>query len=265
MKRTLPSALLFLGLALCSLAGTSPASTQTWKFDPGIPDSVWIPSVDWRGDTLMALNVWTATDDSLLVAQIVVGWSNPALRLDSAKLNAGRWNVGGYHQWTKLETNNAVAIAYLPTTKRLPPGSGIVARLFFGRDSAYTFDSDIDVDTAQVSLAPPLAPYQTVFTASANDPFLPSIIAVGTVAFSPCICTQHGDVFDDGEPNALDLSYLIDALFAGGTLPLKDPDCPHTNRGDFNCDNSLDALDLGLLIDYLFAGGIGPCDPCEDL
>ena len=265
MKRILPSALLCLGLILWSLVGASPASAQTWKADPGFPDSLWIPSVDWRGDTVMALEVWTATDDSLQVAQIVVGWSNPALRLDSAKFNDGRWNVGGYHKWNKLGTNNAVTLAFLPTTKRLPPGSGVIARLFFGRDSAYTFDSDIDVDTVQVSTTPPLAPYQTVFSQVANDPFMPTVVSIGTVAFSPCICTHHGDVLDDGEPNALDLSFLIDALFAGGPLPPKDPDCPHINRGDYNCDNNLDALDLSLLIDYLFAGAAGPCDPCEDL
>jgi len=265
MKRILPSACLYLGLLIFSSVGLSPSAAQAWKADPGVPDSLWVPGVDWRGDTLFALDVWTATDDSLTVAQIVIGWPNPAMRLDSAKLNVGRWNVGGYHKWSKAGTNNAVALAYMPTTKRLPPGSGVIARLFFGRDSAYTFDADIPVDTAQIYPSPPMASYQTVFSQAANDPFLPVHVEIGTVAFSPCICTHHGDVVGDGEPNSLDLGYMIDALFAGGPLPAKDPDCPHVNRGDYNCDNQIDAIDLGRLIDYLFAGAIGPCDPCEDL
>lgn len=265
MKRILPLACLSLGVLLFSLSNTSTSRAQTWKSDPGVPDSLWVPGVDWRGDTLFALDVWTKTDDSLAVAQIVLGWSNPAMRLDSVKLDVGRWNVGGYHKWTKAMTNNAVALAFLPTAKRLPPGNGIVARLFFGRDSAFTFDADVPVDTIQIYPSPPMAPYQTVFSEAANDPFLPVFVESGTVVFSPCYCSQHGDVYDDGQPNTQDLGYLIDALFAGGPLPPKDPDCPHINRGDFNCDNSLDSIDLGLLIDYLFAGAAGPCDPCEDL
>jgi hypothetical protein len=221
--------------------------------------------VDWRGDTLFALDVWTVTDDSLAIAQIVLTWPNAALRLDSVKLNAGRWNVGGYHKWIKAGSADAVALAYLPTAKRLPPGRGVVARLFFGRDSAYTFDADVQIDTAQIYPAPPLASYQTVFSDAANDPFLPTSIVTGVVVFSPCICSHHGDLVEDGEPNALDLGFMIDALFAGGPLPATDPDCPHQHRGDFNCDNNFDAIDLAVLIDHLFAGEAGPCDPCTDL
>jgi hypothetical protein len=265
MKRRLQSTGLCLALLMFSILGASGALAQTWISDPGTPDSLWVPDVDWRGDTLFALNIWTTTDDSLLTAQIVLSWPNPALRLDSVKLNVGRWNVGGYHKWTQAGAANTVALAFLPTTKRLPPGSGIVARLFFGRDSAYTFDADVQIDTAQIYPAPPLAPYQTVFSAAANNPFLPTAVVSGVVAFSPCICTRHGDMVDDGEPNAMDLGFMIDALFAGGPLPITDPDCPHQHRGDMNCDNNFDAIDLAVLIDYLFAGQAGPCDPCTDL
>lgn len=264
MKRRFPSACLSLGLLLFSFLSASSVIAQAWKADPGTPDSLWVPSVNWRGDTLFALNVWTTTDDSLAVAQIVLEWSNPALRLDSVKLNVGRWNVGGYHKWTKVGTTNAVTLAFLPTTKRLPPGRGIVARLWFGRDSAFTFDADVPIDTAQIYPAPPLASYQTVFSDRANEPFLPTSIVTGVVTYSPCICTHQGDLVEDGEPNALDLGYMIDALFAGGPLPINDPACPR-GRGDFNCDNSLDALDLARIIDYLFVGGAGPCNPCTDL
>jgi hypothetical protein len=110
-----------------------------------------------------------------------------------------------------------------------------------------------------------MAPYRVVLSDIASDPFSPSVVETGSILFSPCICTEHGDIVDDGEPNAIDLSGMIDGLFAGGALPPKDPDCPHQHRGDYNCDNNYDALDLSRLIDYLFASGIGPCDPCSEL
>jgi hypothetical protein len=267
MNKTLPSPLRTAGflLLVLLLAGGSARGSSAWKSDPGAPDSIWIPTVDWRGDTLFALDIYAATDDSLAAAQIVIAWSNPAIRFDSAKFNVGRWAVPGYHRCTQAGTDTAVAIAFISAANRLPPGSGLVGRLFFGRDSAYAFDSDVPFDTVAIVAAPPLAPYRVVLSDIASDPFLPTVVETGTIVFSPCICTQHGDIVDDGEPNAMDLSGMIDGLFANGPLPPKDPDCPHQHRGDYNCDNNYDALDLSRLIDYLFAGGIGPCDPCSDL
>jgi len=256
--------LLVLAIAFYALCGVA-VKAESWIQDPGLPDSIWVPSVDWRGDTLFALPVFAATDDSLAVAQVVLAWANPALRLDSVKFNTGRWGVVGYHNWTQGGTDTAVALAFLPTQKRLPPGSGPVAQLYFGRDSAFTFDADVAVDTAQIYPQPPLAPFRIVLTAAPSAPFLPTTVVTAVVAYSPCICTKHGDLVEDGEPNALDLSFMIDALFAGGALPAKDDDCPHTNRGDYNCDNSFDVLDLARIIDYIYAGMTGPCDPCSDL
>jgi len=57
------------------------------------------------------------------------------------------------------------------------------------------------------------------------------------------------------------LSTAIDILFAGSPN-VQDPFCP-TPRADFDCDGFSTALDLSGLIDYLFAGGHGPCDPCS--
>ncbi len=75
-------------------------------------------------------------------------------------------------------------------------------------------------------------------------------------------CGMHGDLDGDGQFTALDLSTLIDALFAGGTQPPQDPGCPHNDRGDVDCTGYDDALDLSYYIDLLFAGGALPCNPC---
>jgi hypothetical protein len=78
-----------------------------------------------------------------------------------------------------------------------------------------------------------------------------------------CACPYQCDYDTDGFLTALDLSALIDVLFAGRPEE-QDPDCP-TSRGDFNYDGFPDALDLSVsgLIDHLFSGGDTPCDPCN--
>ncbi len=89
----------------------------------------------------------------------------------------------------------------------------------------------------------------------------PDFFAAGSITIGPsCDCLHQGDYDDDTFLTALDLSDLIDVLFASGTDPI-DPICP-VPRGDLDCDGFSTALDLSVLIDHLFAGGAGPCDPC---
>lgn len=75
-----------------------------------------------------------------------------------------------------------------------------------------------------------------------------------------CSCPHQCDYDSDGFLTALDLSSLIDVLFAGKPEE-QDPDCP-TSRGDFDNDGFPTAIDLSTLIDHLFAGGPPPVDPC---
>lgn len=77
-----------------------------------------------------------------------------------------------------------------------------------------------------------------------------------------CSCPYQGDYDADGFLTSLDLSTLIDVLFAG-TPDIQDEQCP-SPRGDLDCDLFTTALDLAILIDHLFAGGDGPCVPCDD-
>lgn len=75
-----------------------------------------------------------------------------------------------------------------------------------------------------------------------------------------CACPHQSDFDEDGFSNTIDLSILIDVLYAGAP-DLQDPLCP-LPRSDCDCDGYPTALDLSALIDYLFAGGVPPCDPC---
>ncbi len=259
------SAVLIICIAALLVIAQNVRADVSWKSDPNESDTLVMPSTGWRGDTLIVLDLETTTDDSLSVAQMVLVWDNPALRLDSVRLNVGRWNVPGYHRWTMADSDTGVAIAYMPTQKRLPPGSGAVARLYFGRDSAYVFDSDVTIISGELAASPPLATYQTLFSDVANEPFLPGAVTPGVIAYSPCFCDEHGDISDDGARDAVDLNMMIMGLFFNGPIPPNDADCPHIHRGDYNCDNAYDAVDLNQLIAYLFFNGDTLCDPCEDL
>jgi hypothetical protein len=75
-----------------------------------------------------------------------------------------------------------------------------------------------------------------------------------------CACPYQGDADEDGFITALDMSDLIDILFAGAE-DIQDAACP-VSRFDLDCDSFPTALDLSKMIDYLFASGPGPCEPC---
>lgn len=94
------------------------------------------------------------------------------------------------------------------------------------------------------------------------DDKYPEYFASGsiTIAAPSCDCPHQGDYDSDTFITSIDLSRLIDALFAGGDDPT-DPNCP-VPRGDLDCDGFTTAIDLSLLIDHLYAGGDPPCDPC---
>ncbi|MCH7948294.1 MAG: hypothetical protein IIC66_10905, partial [candidate division Zixibacteria bacterium] len=78
-------------------------------------------------------------------------------------------------------------------------------------------------------------------------------------AGSPCCVGRRGDMNGDdsmGDPNILDLTYIVDFIFRGGVPPL----C--FEEGDTNGDcNSGNIVDLTFLVDYIFRGGPPP-DAC---
>ena len=69
-----------------------------------------------------------------------------------------------------------------------------------------------------------------------------------------CCLGSTGDFNGDGEDaNILDLTYIVDFIFRGGTIP----GCP--NEADLNLDgNSAHILDLTYLVDFIFRGGFPP-------
>lgn len=84
----------------------------------------------------------------------------------------------------------------------------------------------------------------------------PQLIVFSTPSNEPCCVDQAGDFNNDGlSAGPVDLTFLVDFLFAGGTAPV----CPE--EGDFNGDgSSATPIDLSTFVDFLFAGGVGPAD-----
>lgn len=74
------------------------------------------------------------------------------------------------------------------------------------------------------------------------------VIEGGSIAVQQCGLSV-------ADPSPVDMSSLVDLLFAGGTPP-------EIGRVDADCNCSLDPIDLSILVDYLFAGqplpGCGP-------
>ena len=71
---------------------------------------------------------------------------------------------------------------------------------------------------------------------------VPHIILVGTY--------QRGDANGDGNRTALDVSYLLNYLYGGGSSPI--------GSGDCNSDGQVNVLDVFYLVNHLFHGGPAP-------
>ncbi len=69
-------------------------------------------------------------------------------------------------------------------------------------------------------------------------------------------CFMRGDMTPAyGVVDPIDLSFLVDYIFAGGMAPYLDL------AGDYNCDLTLNPVDLAGFVDYFFAGGAPPFCP----
>ena len=82
----------------------------------------------------------------------------------------------------------------------------------------------------------------------------PTLIVFHSPPVVACCIGTAGDFNNDAiEADPIDLSYLVDFLFAGGPGIV----CPE--EGDINGDSvTADPIDLSYLVDFLFAGGPGP-------
>jgi subtilisin family serine protease len=124
----------------------------------------------------------------------------------------------------------------------LATGEGLIAKAYFRIKTTAPIGGSIDVSMGTLSS------YDFEFSAKSIS-YVPDLQA-GTLG----ITAQIGDMNLDLQIDALDLSALIDVLYAGAPLPTP------PELADTNCDGQPDALDLAVMIDHLFAGGAAPCE-----
>lgn len=126
----------------------------------------------------------------------------------------------------------------------LLPGSGPVLSLWLTVISGDVSDTNAVVVTSYASYSPK-------FTVTPGE-YNPVIVA-GSIVLGNCIA---GDVNGDTVgPDVVDLTYLVDFLFAGGPSP------PNPASGNVDGMGDTDIVDLTYLVDFLFGIGSAPVCP----
>lgn len=239
--------------------------------DPGARDTIWFDEVEWNGDSAFATTLYTETDVALKQATIILSWSTSQIKIDSVSLAGSRWadqvsGANGIFVATQGFINGVPSpvhynISFLPFGTLLATGSGVACEIHWSRTGGTASEGIITVDSSTTTSGGSVQ-NSTLFGTSAlpDDNFVPGF-AAASIIVNACSCPFQSDFDADGFLTSVDLSGMIDVLFAGSPEP-QDPECP-SGRFDFNCDGFPDSIDLSNFIDHLFAGGPGPCAPCD--
>ena len=135
----------------------------------------------------------------------------------------------------------AVRMAANDTLPPLPPGEGLIAKIWFRTKSTDAPGDSIGVEMGTLSS------YDYSFHTGAIS-YAP-VYHAGSVRIGALI----GDLDFNGVIDAVDLSMLINIIYFG-TPPPTPPEV-----ADINCDGPIDAVDLSALIDHVFFSGPAPC------
>jgi len=279
-----------------------PATAWKWQFGDGDSALVQDPSHTYAPGLFgVSLLVETAFGELSAVKQnFITVWADTLEVPDTSVLAdvAGYWEISGSNAVPIAEMTLPITLTNVPSVLFFDSISFTGTRLEYFESRQVVYDNRV---AGQLALrliadagggAPPLAPgrgpmarvhFRTNSSASAGDTSYLSAGPLGayalnsttlTVNFTPvfngatltiasaCDCSALGDLDNDGQPTALDLSTLIDHVYGGAPKPTVDPACPDQDRGDMDCSGFDDALDISVMIDWLYAGGAPPCDPC---
>jgi hypothetical protein len=255
-----------MALVLATLSGvTSSAGT-----DPGMRDTLWFDSVTWDGDTAFSTTMYTATDEALKHATIILGWSSPKIGIDSVSLIGSRWaaEVSGGNGFFVTDTGRVGGvksathynISFIPFTTQLPTGSGPVCRIFWRRSGAVVTDPFIVVDSSATSSGTSSV-NTTMFGTSAQPAgnFV-SVFKPDTIRVFKCLCPSQGDLTGDGVINVNDVLAVIRTAFSNGP-DIHDPYCPRS-RADVTGEGIVNVNDVLYLIKTAFSNGPAPVNPC---
>ncbi len=193
-------------------------------------------------------------------------------QIDSMKISyqyAGpndAWSAGGFPHSSSPNPYSFLAAAYplgakVPVTIEAGSSIKLLDVVFFYTTGAGADNPRLEVTLYSDPAVPGHIPVISLdgLIKGAPQDSIPAVESQVILSMG-CDCPWQSDFDEDGFLTGLDLSGMIDVLYAGDP-DIQDPYCP-SPRADFDCDGFSTSLDLGDLIDHLYAGDIGPCDPC---
>jgi len=188
------------------------------------------------GDEGVELAISLKNDKSLSGAELLIEYDYSVMTLDTIESGArlSGFSDVGYYEYSY---GKVAGVFFDITGLALPADSGEALKLNFN------IKADAWVKLAEVNI--------TEITAVDEDLELEPIAVTngGIDLIGVYIC---GDVDDDDIVNILDIIYLINYKFKGGTAPIV------LESADVNSDGTINILDIIYLVNYKFKGGPEP-------
>ncbi|MFH1700592.1 MAG: hypothetical protein ABIE07_08395 [Candidatus Zixiibacteriota bacterium] len=164
--------------------------------DPGIPDTVYIKSVSVNAGEKAVLEVNFRNDEELAAITLPLHWSSDDITLDSISVIGSRveyLSVTPYIIYP--EENTAVFGAVVIMEANIPPGSGLLAELYFDIPQG-TPDQFIYVDSITRDIA--FLMFTNPNSTSFLPEFFPGVITVGNPTLSPHIVLSPSSMVFNG-------------------------------------------------------------------
>ncbi|MFQ5498448.1 MAG: hypothetical protein ACE5FH_02145 [Candidatus Zixiibacteriota bacterium] len=241
-------------VALWTVAAVTSSGRPIVGPDPGSPDTVYVDSVSTLSPGIITVPITFANDESLASIEITLTLSSPDVFPDSFSF------VGGRVEYATLRgaivNGNTVIIYALPIGSEplIQPGSGLLGELIFSLSASDTAQlvviDSITIVTGEIV-------HSVTFSDSLANAFKPQFVrGYLDVGIGSCCTGIRGNVdfSADDVIDIVDLTYLVDFLFAGGPAPI----CQEEGNVDGDPLDLIDIVDLTFIIDLLFAGGVDP-------
>lgn len=167
----------------------------------------------------------------------------PRFTLDSVKLGARTSGFAGVGLTWFDATNGRYGATLTGGASTLAPGSGEIARFYFTVDSFALGGQSTSVDTAFGA--------DTLLAVTEGIQYFPR----STPGQLKVKWVLRGDANGNGARNIVDVTYLVQYLFVGGSSPIT------FQHGNVNGDASLNIVDITYMVAYLFMGGPPPPNP----
>jgi len=242
-------------LTICTavVLAAAVSNGQELRYDPNLPDSVLVDSVDALLTSPGILPINFFNDEPLAGIEVTLIYDSPDLTLDSFSFVGSRVE---YATFKGILTSDSTATIYCFPVGEEPliaPGSGLFGNLHFSY--LPTIDTQI-VTIDSITIINGDIEYSTTFSDSNSNAFNPQFRKgyLDIQESISCCIGDRGNV--DGltgdAVNIADITYLVDFLFFGG------PEPPCIEEGNVDGIGGINVADLTYLVTFLFFQGPPP-------